>query len=140
MSSTGHWHRSFAVGVFCSLTFSAADAQTTQHTFERTALSDERTIVGLHYSLTPDCKPSGTVIVRILKQPSHGTLEVEAGKGFPNYKADNVRSRCNTQEVEVTRVWYKASADFKGRDQVQTETFYSSSGSSQKTTTQITVK
>ena len=95
--------------------------------------------MNVYYSVTPDCKPSGTITVRILKQPSHGTLEIEPGKGFPAYAADNIRSKCNTQEVEVTRLWYKSKADFKGRDQVQTEAFFSN-GSSMKATLQITVK
>jgi hypothetical protein len=133
------WHRVFAVLLFCSLAFSPADAQTTLTTYERTVLSDARTTVQTYYSITPDCKQSGTVTVRVLKQPSHGTLEVEPGKGFPSYAADNIRSKCNAQEVELTRLWYKSKADFKGRDQVQTETFFSN-GSSMKATLQITVK
>jgi|SRR5687768_11492309 hypothetical protein len=139
MISMCPWHSWVAVLVFCSLSFSAADAQTTQTTYERTALSDARTSVQTYYSLTPDCKPSGTITVRILKQPSHGTLEVESGPGFTNYAADNIRAKCNAQEVEITRLWYKSKADFKGRDQVQSEAFFST-GSSIKTTLQITVK
>ena len=139
MISMGLWHRLFAVVLFCSVAFSAANAQTTLWTLERTALSDTRTTVLMHYNVTPECNSSGTITVRVLKQPSHGTLEIEPGKGFPNYKADNIRSKCNVQEVDVTRVLYKSKADYKGRDAVQTEAFFTS-GSSQKAIVQITVK
>ena len=56
-----------------------------------------------------------------------------------NYAADNIRAKCNAQEVELTRIWYKSNADFKGHDQAQLEAFFTS-GASIKTTLQITVK
>ena len=70
---------------------------------------------------------------------SQGTLEIAPDRGFTNYAADNIRAKCNAQEVELTRVWYKSNADFKGRDQAQLEAFFST-GKSIKTTLQITVK
>jgi hypothetical protein len=106
---------------------------------DRTALSDARTSVQTYYSLTPDCNQSGTITVRVLEQPSQGTLEIARDRGFTNYAADNIRAKCNAQEVELTRVWYKSNADFKGRDQAQLEAFFTS-GTSIKTTLQITVK
>jgi hypothetical protein len=132
------WQRCAASLFFCSLA-SAADAQTKQATWEKTALSEARTSVHSFYNLTPDCNQNGTITVRVLKQPLHGTLEIENGRGFTNYAADNIRAKCNAQEVELTRVWYKSNIDFKGRDQTQMETFFST-GSSIKTTIQITVK
>jgi pimeloyl-ACP methyl ester carboxylesterase len=106
---------------------------------QRTASSGARTSVQTYYSLTPDCSQSGTIAVRVLKQPSQGTLEIVPDRGFTNYAADNIRAKCNAQEVEVTRVWYKSNADFKGRDQAELEAFFSS-GNSIKTTLLITVK
>jgi Caspase domain len=114
-------------------------AQTRVQNFERTAASDARTSVQTYYSLTPDCNQLGTITVRVLKQPSQGTLEIARDRGFTNYAADNIRAKCNAQEVELTRVWYKSNADFKGRDQAQLEAFFTS-GTSIKTTLQITVK
>jgi hypothetical protein len=133
------WQGCAASLVFCGLACSAADAQTRSATYDRTVLSDARTSVYILYSLTPDCNPDGTITVRVLKQPSHGTLEIERERGFTNYAANNIRAKCNAQEVELTRVWYKSSADFKGRDQIQLEGFFST-GSSIKTTLQISVK
>jgi pimeloyl-ACP methyl ester carboxylesterase len=117
----------------------STDAPTRVQSFERTALSDARTSVQTYYSLTPDCNQSGIVTVRVLKQPSHGTLEIARDRGFTNYAADNIRAKCNAQEVELTRVWYKSNIDFKGRDQAQLEAFFTS-GISIETTLQITVK
>ena len=77
--------------------------------------------------------------MRVLKQPSQGTLEIARDRGFTKYPADNIRAKCNAQEVELTRVWYKSNADFKGRDQAQLEAFFIT-GTSIKTTLQITVK
>ncbi len=68
-----------------------------------------------------------------------GSAIARTGPGFTNYAADNIRAKCNAQEVEITRLWYKSKADFKGRDQVQSEAFFST-GSSIKTTLQITVR
>jgi hypothetical protein len=99
----------------------STDAQTRVQSFERTALSDARASVQTYYSLRPDCNQSGTITVRVLKQPSQGTLEIARDRGFTNYAADNIRAKCNAQEVELTRVWYKSNADFKGRDQAQLE-------------------
>ena len=135
----GLWLRCAASLVCCGLVYSTANAQTKQTTYERTALSDARTSVQIFYSLTPDCNQSGTITVRVLKKPSQGTLEVERERGFTNYPADNIRAKCNAQEVELTRIWYKSNADFKGRDQAQLEAFFST-GTSIKTTLQITVK
>ena len=70
----------------------------------------------------------------------NAALEIARDRGFTNYAADNIRAKCNAQEVELTRVWYKSNADFKGRDQAQLEAFFDSSGSSVKSTLQITVK
>jgi uncharacterized caspase-like protein len=117
----------------------AADAQTKLTIYNLTALSDARTSVRTYYNLTPDCNQNGTVTVRVLKQPSQGTLEIARDRGFTNYAADNIRAKCNAQEVELTRVWYKSNADFKGRDQAQLEAFFST-GTSKRTTLQITVK
>ena len=138
MSFAGRWFRCAAAFAFFGWA-SAADAQTKVQSSEATALSDARTSVRQFYSLTPDCNQNGTVTVRVLKQPSQGTLEIARDRGFTNYAADNIRAKCNAQEVELTRVWYKSNADFKGRDQVQLEAFYST-GQSTKTTLQITVK
>jgi hypothetical protein len=117
----------------------STNAQTRVQSFERTALSDARTSVQTYYSLTPDCNQGAAITVRVQKQPSQGTLEIARDRGFTNYAADNIRAKCNAQEVELTRVWYKSNADFKGRDQAQLEAFFTS-GTSIKTTLQITVK
>ena len=133
------WQGCAASLVFCSLAYSAAEAQTKLKSNDRTALSDARTSVQTFYSLAPDCNQSGTITVRVLKQPLQGTLEIVRDLGFTNYAAGNIRVKCNAQEVELTRVWYKSNADFKGRDQAQLEAFFST-GTSIKTTLQITVK
>jgi hypothetical protein len=117
----------------------SAVAQTRVQSFERTAASDARTSVQTYYSLTPDCNQGAAITVRVQKQPSQGTLEIARDRGFTNYAADNIRAKCNAQEVELTRVWYKSNTDFKGRDQSQLEAFFTS-GTSIKTTLQITVK
>ena len=138
MIVVGRWLRCAAAFSFFGWT-SAADAQTKVRSDEATALSDARTSVRTFYNLTPDCNQNGTITVRVLKQPAQGTLEIAGDRGFTNYAADNVRAKCNAQEVELTRVWYKSNADFKGRDQAQLEAFFST-GTSIKTTLQITVK
>ena len=138
MNLTERWFRCAAAFAFFGWA-SAADAQTKVQNAERTALSDARTSVMTYYHLNPDCSQGGTITVRVLKQPSQGTLEIARDRGFTNYAADNIRAKCNAQEVELTRVWYKSNADFKGRDQAQLEAIFTS-GTSIKTTLQITVR
>jgi Flp pilus assembly protein TadD len=145
MELTGRKQKPFSYGsisgrqdfYFVAGPTASTDAQTRVH--ERTALSDVRTSVWTYYSLTPDCNQGGAITVRVLKQPSQGTLEIARDRGFTNYPADNIRAKCNAQEVELTRVWYKSNADFKGRDQAQLEAFFTS-GNSIKTTLEIMVK
>jgi len=139
LSRSRHLRRWVTVAVFCALSCSPVGAQTTEKVSERTALPDVRTRINQYSHLNPDCTVAGKITVRVTKPPAHGTLEIDTGPGFPSYKKDNIRAKCNAQEVELTRVWYKANADFKGRDRVQLEAF-SSRGTSRKATIQITVK
>ena len=92
-----------------------------------------------HYASSESDVPP--VILTYAAGRRHNTSDVHAssGCGFTNYPADNIRAKCNAPEVELTRVWYKSNADFKGRDQAQLEAFFTS-GTSIKTTLQITVK
>jgi hypothetical protein len=62
----------------------AIDARTRVQSFERTAASDAKTSVQTYYHLTPDCNQVGAITVRVLKQPSQGTLEIVRDRGFTN--------------------------------------------------------
>jgi hypothetical protein len=134
-----HFLRWAAISVSCTLTVSLVSAQTKETVHERTVLTDARTRLNQYVNLNPDCSVAGKVTVRVTESPAHGTLEIDTGPGFSTYKKDNVRAKCNAQEVEHTRVWYKANPEFKGRDRAQVEAF-SSRGTSRKATFQITVK
>jgi hypothetical protein len=74
--------------------------------------------------LDPNCSPTGTVTVRILKEPTNGKLETDVGPDFTNYPKDNVRSKCNDKESQVARIWYQSNPNFKGNDEAAFEVIY----------------
>jgi hypothetical protein len=94
-------------------------------TREATVLAGQRTQVYSAFYLNPDCTPVGPIVVRTLKAPLSGKFENEAGTGFPAYKADNSRFKCNEQRHETTLIYYTANASFVGKDQAEVELFYS---------------
>jgi hypothetical protein len=77
--------------------------------------------------------------VRVVERPKHGSIDSEVGHGFTGYSSDNPRSKCNAQESEVTRIWYKSEAGFKGHDQAQIEVIFPT-GSEREATFVIEVK
>jgi hypothetical protein len=74
--------------------------------------------------LVPNCSATGTVAVRILKEPTSGKLETDVGPDFTHYPKDNVRSKCNNKESQVARIWYQSNPDFKGNDEALLEVIY----------------
>jgi hypothetical protein len=117
-----------------AMTSTAAFAQTAkqkvpaqsekQVTLNRTVLTNTRTKIHRYAALDPNCSPTGTVTVRIVKEPTNGKLETDVGPDFTNYPKDNVRSKCNAKESQVARIWYQSNPDFKGNDEALLEVIY----------------
>ena len=105
----------------------------------RVVASGQRSQVWFHYSLQPDCTPTGPITIRILKQPANGKLEHEAGRWFPFFKPDNVRNHCNTKQADGFLFFYTSNGGFTGQDQTEIEAI-TSTGSSRKVRLRINVK
>jgi hypothetical protein len=97
-------------------------------TIERVVLGETRTRILIFYALDPNCSPTGTVTLRIIKQPANGTLESDHGPAFPEYPKDGIRFKCNSQETDAIRLWYQSKPGFKGRDPAELEVFYPNGG------------
>jgi hypothetical protein len=127
-------HIAYLFVLALAMTSTAAFAQTAkqkvptqsekQATVQRTVLTNTRTKVLTYYALDPNCSPTGTVTVRILKEPTNGKLETDVGPDFTRYPKDNVRSKCNDKETQVARIWYQSNPNFKGNDEAEFEVIY----------------
>ena len=95
-----------------------------QTTLQRVVLTGARTKILTYYAVDPNCSPTGTVTVHVLKQPSNGKLETDTGPDFTRYPKENVRSKCNDKEVQMARVWYQSKPDYKGNDEAEFEVIY----------------
>jgi hypothetical protein len=81
--------------------------------------------IGFFVSLNPDCTHTGETIVRITKQPEHGSANVVNGTHFPNYPKDSSRFKCNSQRVKDTQVHYKSADKYVGNDTFEVLVIYS---------------
>jgi len=82
----------------------------------RGALTGQKQKIGAYVALNPDCSSAGQITVTIVQQPAHGTLSLEAGQIYPDFPFGNVRSRCNTREVEARLLFYTSEPGYKGGD------------------------
>ena len=81
------------------------------------------------YSVHEDCSSLGDVVVRITRQPEHGSVEVRSGEVHTNFPDSNPRHVCNARTVAGKQVWYIPAAGFAGDDHFALEAIYPSGGS-----------
>jgi hypothetical protein len=77
--------------------------------------------VGFFTSINPDCTGAGDIDPRLIKQPQEGTVELEAGPGFPNYPQNNPRNVCNVKQVQGIRIKYTSKEGYIGKDFFEVE-------------------
>lgn len=105
-------------------TYSPAEVQ-----IQKVAFSGKPLTVWYFYSVTPDCKQSGSVLVEITKPPRNGSVEVQHNvEHYPEYPVSNSRYRCNTEKVASEAVTYTSRSGFLGTDVFSVRTLYPSSG------------
>jgi hypothetical protein len=86
--------------------------------FTRVVLSGSNQRIGFFYANNPDCSASGTVNLRVTKQPEHGSAETVATTNYPNYPKDNVRVKCNEHKVRGVQINYKPAEKYVGSDEL----------------------
>ena len=87
----------------------------------RTVPTGKKRLVAFAANLNPDCSTVGEMDTRVIKQPQHGTVEVEPGSGFTNYPENNQRHGCNLKPSQGMRISYTSKEDFIGKDTFDVE-------------------
>jgi hypothetical protein len=124
--------------LFASATFSLSQ-ELPPLSLSKIIVAGQRTVIHQSFNLNPDCTATGPITVKVLKKPTNGKLEHPAEQGFPGYKSDNVRSKCNERLSDGTKFYYESNAGFVGTDQVEFQTF-SAVGTSIVVRIRLTVK
>ena len=98
----------------------------------RTAVQDQRLRVATLFDLNPDCSVIGIPTVRILESSKNGSVTSEKGSGFPNYPANNSRSKCNSNAVDGEVIFYMPGPGYVGADAVTIEIIYPDGAASKR--------
>ena len=77
--------------------------------------------------------------MRVVKQASHGTVEVDRGLGYTSYRRWDLRYLCNLAPREGYQVTYASNENFKGDDEFEIE-FFAPAGHYTVTRYAVTVK
>jgi hypothetical protein len=123
----------------CALICSAGPAHAQSGIQSKVVPSGEAKQLAFLTSLNPDCSVNADVTVRIVKEASHGTVEIGRGIGYPTYGRRDLRYFCNLSPREGYQVTYTSNADFKGDDEFEIE-FFAPAGRYTVTRYAITVK
>jgi hypothetical protein len=80
--------------------------------------------MGNGYSVNPDCSADGTVVVRVLKEPAHGTFGSRTAMVFPSFPSENPRAHCDSRRVSGQEQTYKSKPGYTGPDDLEFEFIY----------------
>jgi hypothetical protein len=79
--------------------------------------------VGYAYDLNPDCSVAGDIVMRLVTPPKFGSVRLEKEPGFSRYAKNDRRFECNSQRVDVMRIYYDAP-QAEANDAFAVDTFY----------------
>ena len=68
------------------------------------------------FDLNPDCSVAGTVTVRLLAPPSHGTMTLRQGRYYPDYPRGDQRYACNLRPRDGVAGTYRPDPGYTGPD------------------------
>ena len=114
------------VVIVAALAFSTAVAEAQYYSRSKIAASGKQIKLNFFNSTNPDCSSSGDPTVRIAQEPQHGRILVSAGRDFPSFSQNNVRSACNTRRVAGRAVNYVSERGYVGSDSALVEVFFTS--------------
>jgi hypothetical protein len=95
------------------------DSLVQRRTHARAVPRDAASQIWWYDSISPDCKPSGRVGLKLISAPAHGTIEFRDGLDFPNFPTSDVRSRCDIAKMPSRQVWYTPAPGFIGTDTLE---------------------
>ena len=84
----------------------------------KAALPGQEIRVWAAQMLEPDCTAHGSMDMKVIEPPKHGTARVSDDEFFANYPIGNVRYACNKKKTPGKQVFYTAAADFHGHDKM----------------------
>ncbi len=103
------------IGLSCLAVITAAGlARAQEQTFRTVEAAPGKVVrIGLAGNVTKECTVGPMPKVKVVTQPSHGTLAIKSGKTKAGALA-----RCPTLEVPAQGIFYQANPKFTGTDQV----------------------
>jgi hypothetical protein len=126
------------VALFC-LVDTAQAVELPSATVTPVVLSETRTMVWSAYSHNPDCSVNEVPVVRVIKRPANGEVEIEEGSGYSHYPKDSQLYECNKQQTLMSNTFYTSKKGFKGSDSFEVEVFFTA-GNSRKVRFRVTIK
>jgi mRNA-degrading endonuclease HigB of HigAB toxin-antitoxin module len=94
-----------------------ADVQPRTFELQRSLFSGSESPFYDFGGLRPDCTIP-VADVRIVKPPAHGEVRFEETKTVVTAQKQPLQKRCFGKTVDAVRMFYKANADFVGKDRV----------------------
>ena len=93
--------------------------------YVRFVATAEKTTLGNLYALSVDCSPQeGSIRVRIVNAPEHGSVASEQGRGFTSFAQSNPRFKCNEKQVDMVLLNYRSEPNFTGTDKFDVLVLY----------------
>jgi len=88
-----------------------------KHEMSRYVPSGVERMLGFVYALKADCSSQGDIIVKKVREPEHGSIEIIPGESASSYKADSKYAKCNDLKgVPGVLINYKSTDDYVGPD------------------------
>jgi hypothetical protein len=89
------------------------------------AVSQGQTIrLNRFYQLELDCRSVGLPEIKLVSASAGGRIVGQAMTGFPFFKADNPRAKCNSRRSPARGVFYTPAPGFTGVERVVFEVFW----------------
>lgn len=88
------------------------------------AAKESSVAAGYAYDLNPDCSVGGEIVMRVVGPPKSGAVRIVKEPGFSRYPKNDKRFECNSQRVDVMRIYYDAPGS-EAEDAFAVDAFFS---------------
>jgi hypothetical protein len=93
-------------------------------TVTRTAVAGKVTRLDFTGSLNPDCSVRSVPAIRILAQPSHGSLNAHEDEGYPRFPPNTPYAPCDKQKTRELAIEYSPNKGYVGKDFLSYRTIF----------------
>ncbi len=105
----------------------------------KTVVANKKTKIGWMFALNPDCTTRAFPTVKIVKQPTNGTVSVGTISDYPSFISFDARASCNKKKAAAQVVYYTPTRDYKGPDGFVYD-LYSDAGKESTVVVKVTVE